>query len=162
MMRHTEGVWSFQSLSMEQKIVSACVCVCVCGSSKASLIHWVTMCLPNSSSIHRSSVSSGLLISSLSGFLERRSLKLMSFFPPLPTHFVFVIFPYSFHLPFFLLHTNTSFLSTFCFLSFPILFLLWPILPLSCSVVAEVCSSLLFLSVWADVRHLSNPWNIDR
>lgn len=60
-----------------------------------------------------------------------------------------------------------TFSFSFCFLTplssylHPLFFLLAP-LCWSYSVVVEVCSSLLFLSIWADVWHLSNPWRTNR
>ena len=164
MMRHTEGVWTLWSWSvgLENCVkdtvcvwVCVCVCVCVCGVKMQSVvIHWVIIRL-HCPSCQLSSVSSYLLVSSqvCLGFLERVRLQLMSiFFCP------HVLFSHLFILPL----SRFSPVFFFYHLLFPLFFVVLAHPSLSCSVVVEVCSSLLFLSIWADVWHLSNPWNTNR
>lgn len=134
-----------------ESCVKDSVCVCVCVGSCTIL--WVILvvlylCHP--------------LVSSQDCLgLQEKGLLTSCFF--CPHILIFPLSPPSFPgFPFpptvlYLFFTSTLLVA---FLS-PSLFLFWPLL-LSCSVVVEVCGSLLFLSVWADVWHLPNPRDVNR
>lgn len=131
-----------------ENCVKDCVCVRVCMVSRSKVSRVIRLLY--SSSCRLSSISSCLLVSSqvCLGF-PRKGLSLTNVYFLLPTHFIFsplvlgsLSVSYQ-HLSVFF------FLSSFLYLlSFsPLLFLVLAHLSFSCSVVVEVCSSLLFLSV---------------
>lgn len=148
-----------------ENCVKDCVCVCVrvCMVSRSKVSRVIRLLY--SSSCRLSSISSCLLVSSqvCLGF-PRKGLSLTNVYFLLPTHFIFsplvlgsLSVSYQ-HLSVFFFLSSLLYLLSFS----PLLFLVLAHLSFSCSVVVEVCSSLLFLSVWTDVWHLSNPWNADR